>query len=513
MTAGYSAGASSTSHQDTWKTLSWSKINAHVFRLQVRIAKAEREGRTGRVKALQRLLTSSFYAKCLAVKRVTSNNGSKTAGVDGVVLRTSHQKMKTVYNLKRRGYQTSPLKRIYIPKKPGSLKMRPLSIPTQRDRSMQALWQAAIAPIAEERADPNAYGFRPKRSCQDAIEQCFKALGKGFSATWILEGDIKSCFDRVDQEWLLRNIPMDKTILKKFLKAGFIEKGEIHPTNLGLPQGGVISATLTVMALAGLERKLRSDKERQRNKEKINMIAYADDFIVTAASEQLLRDKIIPQLTKALAEVGLELSPEKTRVTTIDQGFDFLGFNVRKYNQGKLLIKPAKANVTRLLQEIKSIIKQGSALPTERLIHQLNQKITGWTNYYRCVVSSSVFAYIDSEIFLALTRWCLKRHPRKGKWWVMRKYYTSVGHNHWRFHCIVKDEEGKTTLLFLKQACAVTIRRHKKILATANPFNPCFKEYFKQREEERKASRYPTKNATSTGLRLVQPYVGLSGVQ
>jgi len=226
-----SAGASSTKRQEDWITLSWPKIKAHVFRLQVRIAKAEKEGRKGRVKALQKLLTSSFYGKCLAVKRVVSSTGSKTPGVDGILWRTNRQKMKAVFNLRRRGYKPSPLKRIYIPKKSG--KLRPLSIPTMKDKAMQALWYMALIPIAENRADPNAYGFRPKRSAHDAIEQCFKALSKGFSATWVLEGDIKACFDKISHEWLLENIPMDKTILKKFLKAGFMEDGKLHPTDLG----------------------------------------------------------------------------------------------------------------------------------------------------------------------------------------------------------------------------------------------------------------------------------------
>ena len=282
MTVDLSTGASSTKHPSTWKGLPWSKIKAHVFRLQMRIAKAEREGKKGKVSALQRLLTSSFYAKCLAVKRVTSNKGSKTPGVDGVIFRTDRQKIIAVLDLKRRNYSSLPLRRIHIPKKNG--KLRPLSIPTQKDRSIQALWHAALVPIAEERADPNAYGFRPKRSTHDAIQQCFNALGKRKSPRWVLEGDISACFDRISHKWLLENIPMDKVVLRKFLKAGFMENGDKHPTELGVPQGGTISTTIAVMALSGLEAKLRSSKERQRCKEQINVIAYADDFVVTAAT-------------------------------------------------------------------------------------------------------------------------------------------------------------------------------------------------------------------------------------
>ena len=390
MTVEKSAGASSAKHPTNWQGLPWSKIQAHVLRLQMRIAKAEREGRPSRVKALQRLLTNSFYSRCLAIKRVTGNKGSKTPGVDGVTLKTPNQKMQTVNELKRRGYTASPSRRIQIPKKSG--KMRPLSIPTIKDRCMQALWQAALVPISEERADPNAYGFRPKRSTHDAIEGCFIALSRRTSAIWVLEGDVRACFDQISHDWLLKNIPMDKLILSKFLKAGFMENGKRYPTDLGAAQGGVISPTLTVMALSGLEAKLVSTRKRQRDKEKIKIFAYADDFVVTAASEELLKEKVMPTLVKALKEVGLELSNEKTRITHISKGFDFLGFNIRKYNCGKLLIKPSKASIKSFLSGIKSIIQSSGSLSTEILIHQLNQKITGWTNYHRGVVSSKVLA-------------------------------------------------------------------------------------------------------------------------
>jgi len=486
MTVEQSTGASSAKHPNNWQELPWSKISAHVLRLQMRIAKAEREGKKGRVKALQRLLTSSFYAKCLAVKRVTSNKGKKTPGVDGVVLRTARQKINVVLDLKRRGYNAAPLRRIYIPKKSG--KLRPLSIPTQKDRAMQALWQSALVPVAEQRADPNAYGFRPKRSTHDAREQCFIALAKRKSPRWVLEGDISACFDRISHEWLLRNIPMDKVVLKKFLKAGFMENGEKHPTTIGTPQGGTISTTIAVMALSGLEKKLRSENAKQRDKEQINVIAYADDFVVTAASKELLQEKVIPILVEALGDVGLELSQEKTRITSIEEGFDFLGFNVRKYRNGKLLIKPSQANVKSFLVEIREIIKTGAALPTDKLIYRLNQKITGWTNYYRGAVSSRIFSKIDSEIFSALDRWSLKRHPRKGKRWIVRKYYARVGLDHWRFHCTIKDKEGNKKQLYLKNATETHIRRHKKILASANPFDPQFKDYFQKRTKERKTS-------------------------
>jgi RNA-directed DNA polymerase len=292
MTEVKSTGASSNKLISNWTDINWKKAEAYVFRLQLRIAKAEREGRRGKVKALQRLLTTSFTAKCLAVKRVTSSQGKNTPGVDGDIWRTNQQKIKGIFDLKRHGYKPSPLRRLYIPKRSGST-LRPLSIPTMKDRAMQAIHLLSIEPLVEEWADPNAYGFRLKRSTHDAIEQCFKSLGKTVSAQWVLEGDIKACFDRIDHNYLIRNIPMDTVILRKFLKCGFMEKGKVHPTLAGTPQGGVISPALAVMALSELEGIVRSSSEKQRDKEKINMIAYADDFIVTAASKEILSHKVI----------------------------------------------------------------------------------------------------------------------------------------------------------------------------------------------------------------------------
>lgn len=504
MTATKLTGASSTTPKEGWNTLVWPVVQKHVFRLQVRIAKAEREGRKGKVKALQRLLTSSFHSKCLAVKRVTSSTGGKTPGVDGVIWSTDLQKIKAISNLKRKGYKPQPLRRIYIPKKSG--KLRPLSIPSMIDRTMQTLWLLALEPIVEEWADPNAYGFRQKRSTHDAIGQCFIALGKAKSASWILEGDIKSCFDQISQEWLLDNIPMDKIILRKFLKAGYVENGRLYPTMDGVPQGGCISAALAVMTLSGLERQMVSSKQKQRDKEKINMIAYADDFIITAASKELLEEKVMPILVKALNKVGLQLSLEKTKITHIEDGFDFLGFHIRKYANGKLLIKPAKANVTNFLKEIKTIIKKGVALPTDKLIYQLNEKITGWVNYYRSVVSSKIFSYIDSEIFQALKRWGLRRHARKGKRWIIGHYYTRYQGDNWRFHCIIKDKKGNKKPLYLKNASDTKIRRHTKIVALANPFDPFYKDYFAKREMERKSRYLLSNNADLAGLKIIQPY-------
>jgi RNA-directed DNA polymerase len=233
-----SFGASSNKVLD-WKAIEWPKVRCAVRRLQLRIAKAIRAGKHGKAKALSWLLTHSRSAKLLAVKRVTENKGAKTPGVDNQLWRTDRQKYAAVQNLKRRGYRPLPLRRHYIPKKNG--KLRPLSIPTLRDRAMQALHALALKPIAETVADRNSYGFREGRSCADAIGQCFCALAKSYAPVWVLEGDIKSCFDRISHKWLLANIPMDARMLRLWLAAGYWEKGRLFPTREGTPQGGIVT--------------------------------------------------------------------------------------------------------------------------------------------------------------------------------------------------------------------------------------------------------------------------------
>jgi RNA-directed DNA polymerase len=349
-------GASSTLSK--WKTIDWKTVEKHVLRLQMRIAKAIREGKYGRAKALQWILSHSYSAKLLAIKRVSQNKGSKTPGVDGIIWNTDKKKMAAVELLRRRGYQPHPMRRVYIPKKNG--KQRPLGIPCMIDKAQQALHLLGLEPISETVVDKNAYGFRPKRSVADAIEQCFKALCRKTSAQWILEGDIKACFDKIGHQWLMENIPMDKCILNKWLSSGYIDKGLFYHTEEGTPQGGIISPTLMLLTLSGLEQRVKQAAPRKADK--INFISYADDFVITGDSKELLENKIKPLVKEFLKERGLELSEEKTLITHISDGFDFLGFNIRKYKE-KLLVKPAKPNVLSFVSKIKEIIKKHQQFP------------------------------------------------------------------------------------------------------------------------------------------------------
>ena len=237
-----------------WNAIDWRKVDKSIRRLQARIVKAQREGRHGKVKALSRILTRSFAGKALAVKRVTENKGRKTAGVDGVLWNSPTQKARAVRELRPEGYRVKPLRRVYIPKSNG--KMRPLGIPTMKDRAMQALYLLALDPVAECRADRTSFGFRRKRSCADAEEYGFARLSRKDAPQWILEGDIKGCFDNISHDWLVKNVPVEKRILRQWLKAGYMEGGCFFDTESGTPQGGIISPVLANMALDGLERLL-----------------------------------------------------------------------------------------------------------------------------------------------------------------------------------------------------------------------------------------------------------------
>jgi RNA-directed DNA polymerase len=479
MTAAIQAGALSRVDL-SWPAIDWHAAQRIVRRLQARIVKATQERRWGKVSALHHLLTHSFSGKALAVKQVTENSGKRTPGVDRVVWNTPGKKAAAVHDLKQRGYRPRPLRRLYIPKSNG--KMRPLGIPTMKDRAMQALYLLALDPVAESTADPNSYGFRRERSTADAMAQCFITLGKQQSPQWILEGDIKACFDQISHDWMLAHIPMDTAILRKWLKAGFMEKNTLHPTEAGTPQGGIISPVTANLALDGLERVLRERFPQlgQGRSALVNMVRYADDFIVTGRSKELLESEVKPLVTEFFKARGLEFSQEKTRITHIEEGFDFLGQNVRKYN-GKLLIKPSGKNVRAFLDKVRGIIKANKQAKTGTLIALLNPVIRGWAYYHRHVVSSATFSKTDSAIFDCLWRWARRRHRNKPSRWIYKKYFEHLDGHRCFFRERCRGEDGKPQITRLFQAASVPIIRHVKIQGDANPYDPRWEAYFERR--------------------------------
>jgi RNA-directed DNA polymerase len=273
--------APNTSNLNTdWKEFIWDNIEKNVYKLQMRIAKAVRNKEYGKVKSLQWLLVNSASARLLAVRRVTTTKGSKTPGIDGIVWTTSDAKYEAARSLKVRGYKAQPLRRIYIPKKNG--KQRPLSIPTMNDRAMQALYLLALEPVGETTADLNSYGFRPKRSTHDATYQCYLTLARKNCAQWILDADIKSCFDEIDHGWLKSNIMTDKRVLKQWLEAGYTENNQLFETVRGTCQGGPISPLLANLVLDGLEKEIHSGTKQG---DKVNYIRFADDCVPRAQAK------------------------------------------------------------------------------------------------------------------------------------------------------------------------------------------------------------------------------------
>ncbi|MBA5604435.1 group II intron reverse transcriptase/maturase [Duganella sp. FT3S] len=470
-----------------WHAVNWRQVERNVRGMQMRIAKATREGKWRKVKALQRMLTRTFSAKLFAVKRVTENQGKRTAGVDGELWALPETKWSAVSRMKQRGYRPLPLRRIYIPKANG--KKRPLGIPTMLDRAMQALYLLALEPVSESTSDPNSYGFRRNRSTADAMSQLFLSLSKKASAQWVLEADIAGCFDHIDHAWLDKNVPLDRTVLRKWLKSGLIYQGQFQETTAGTPQGGIISPTLANVALNGLESGLAGYLcskfgSKKAIKLKVNVVRYADDFVITGTSQDVLENEVRPWVVAFLAVRGLQLSPEKTRITHIDQGFDFLGWNFRKY-QGTLLIKPSKKNVQTFYRKVTEIISTHKGVTQEELIFMLNPVLRGWAQYHSPVVAKEAYSRMDDLLFRAIWRWAKRRHPQKSTAWVKGKYFHSIGDRAWVFAAPVVADDGGKVLRELYDVSKTAIKRHKKIKGAYNPFDPDWEMYGETLHQER----------------------------
>ena len=481
----YSAADAKRETKEQWHSINWEKAYRVVRSLQRRIVAAIKENRWGKVKSLQWILTHSFYAKVIAIKRVTENTGSRTSGIDGETWSTRKAKWNAISTLKRKGYKASAVKRVKIPKDNGKYRM--LGIPTMRDRAMQALYLLALEPVAETNADLHSYGFRPYRSCHDALEQCHIILSRKDAPQYILEGDIKACFDKISHQWLLDNIPMDKQVLRQWLKAGVIENKSWFPSTEGSPQGSIISPTLANMALDGMAsvaikavgyhspRIVNGKIKRWSNRHRVHFIRYADDWIVTATNKRVLKHQIQPAIENFLNQRGLELSKQKTKRTIIHEGFDFLGQHLRKYNDGKLITKPSKKSVKKLLTKIRLTTQKMYTAPTHALIIQINRMTKGWAMYHRHCAAKKTFSWIDHHIWKVIWKWCIRRHPKKGKRWVYKRYFTQSKYSKWIFSTTF---DGKKYHLF--KLVHTPIVRHTKIISKANPFTKEDEPYFEK---------------------------------
>lgn len=484
------------------------KCKAYVLSMQQRLDRAVADNNEKAINNIFNILVRrSFAVKILAVWKVTQNEGSKTAGVDGVAIpknatrqeknKIRHRLLETI-NVKSK---PQPIRRTHIPKPNG--KKRPLGIPTLSDRINQEIHRIAIEPIAEYHAHDNSYGFRPKRSCHDVTEMIHKCVAKSDRKRYILEGDIKSCFDHISHQHIantLRHWKIPKyavTTIRRMLKSKIFHKGKIYDTETGTPQGGVISPLLANVALTSFDHYIAMKYGKTvyyGGKHQISpMIRYADDFIILCESKTQAKE-IKQDITEYLSRhIGLTLSEEKTKITHIKKGFNFLGFNIRKIPKNrhgrksdisdyKLIIRPEVDKVVNLLRECKEILNSNKQAKQENLNVMLNQKLIGWGNYYRFVNSNKTFGKIDSLLWHKLLRWAKRRHSNKSTKWVIDKYFSKRPNRKSAYF-------GKDNQVFRLSNIRIKKSRHIKVRAGKRVYNRNDALYWKMLEEKRAKSQ------------------------
>jgi RNA-directed DNA polymerase len=483
--AAVSTGAPSP--EEAWASIDWAQATRQVTKLRQRIFRATQQQEWRVVRDLQKLLLRSYANYVLSVRQVTQvNDGRRTPGVDGQVVESAAERMRLVRQLQADPpYGARPVRRIYIPKRDGTGRLRPLGIPTIADRVRQHVVKTALEPSWEARFEPCSYGFRPGRSTHDAIEHLFRCLRAGLPNTWVLDADIRGAYDHINHDFLLRQLehfPAQRQI-EQWLKAGYLEYGRLHATDEGTPQGAICSPVLANIALDGLDAILRQ-LARRKDRPQLHLVRYADDFAVAAPTRDLL-EQALPHISAWLAQRGLELHPEKTQIVHIDQGFPFLGFHLRRY-KGKLLIKPRKEKVLAKLREWTEWLNDHKAIAAEAVIQHLNPRLRGWAAYYQHAVSKRTFDYVDHRLVQILWHWAKRRHPTKGRRWIKDRYFQTVGGRRWVFAATTTDRRGRYRLLTLFQVADTPIVRHVPVKRGASPDDPSLRPYWTARHRLRR---------------------------
>jgi RNA-directed DNA polymerase len=466
-----------------WRQVDWRQVEEDVRRLRQRIFTASKAGDLKKVHNLQKLMLRSRANALLSVRRVTERNaGRLTAGVDYEVVLTPEAKARLADRVHRSAepFKALPVKRVYIPKRGSSGKRRPLGIPVIFDRCHQARAVNALEPEWEARFEPKSYGFRPGRGCQDAIEAIYQvAKGRRPKRQWALDADLASAFDKLAHDHILRMLGAfpARGMVAQWLKAGVVEQGRPHRTEDGVPQGGVVSPLLLNIALHGMEQAagVRYDSNGWARADSPVLIRYADDLVALCHSRQDAH-KVKARLADWLAPRGLALNEDKTRVVSLDEGFDFLGFNVRRY-RGKLLIKPSKAAVRRIRERLRTELRSLRGSNAQAVIKRLNPIIRGWAAYYRTQVSSETFEALDQHLWELTYKWARFSHANKPTRWAVDRYYD-------RFNMASKDRwvfGDRSSGAYLLKFAWTSIIRHQIVDGAASPDDPALAEYWAKR--------------------------------
>jgi RNA-directed DNA polymerase len=467
-----------------WRQIDWRRAERNVRRLRQRIFTASKAGDLQRVRRLQKLMLRSRSNMLVSVRRVTERNaGRLTAGVDGEVVLTPKAKTELVLRVQdcREPFKALPVRRVFIPK-PGGKKKRPLGIPVILDRCHQARVLNALEPEWEARFEPKSYGFRPGRGCHDAIQAIFQVAKQNPRRLWVLDADLAGAFDRIGHDHILHTIGAfpARGMVRAWLKAGVVENGRLSRTEEGTPQGGVISPLLLNIALHGMETAAgaRYGADGYARKGSPVLIRYADDFVVHCHSRQEALE-VKARLAAWLAPRGLAFNEDKTRVMSLSEGYDFLGFNVRRYGR-KTLIKPSHTAVRRIRKRLRDELRSLRGSNAQAVIKRLNPIIRGWAAYYRTQVSAVAFGKLDYYLWRLTWKWAIRSHQNKPTSWVFARYFgkfNKARQDRWVFG-------DRASGAFMHRFAWTNIVRHNIVKHAASPDDPELADYWAWRRQK-----------------------------
>jgi RNA-directed DNA polymerase len=486
-----------------WDAVKWRTVEDEVRRLRQRIFAASQAGDHKKVRNLQKLMLRSRSNALVSVRRVTEiNAGRKTAGVDGKVVVTPEQKADLAdwVQHKAEPWSPRPVKRVYVPKSNG--RRRALGIPVVADRCLQALTVNALEPEWEARFEPKSYGFRPGRGCHDAIVAIHTTASRtDAKRLWVLDADLEAAFDRLNHDHICESLGgfPARELVRQWLKAGVIEDGRFAPTGDGAPQGGVISPLLLNVALHGMEAAagvryhLTGTRAGKTMSGSPAVIRYADDLIALCHSREQA-EQVKVRLSEWLACRGLVFNEDKTQITHLDQGVDFLGFSIRRFRGRKLLTKPSNDALRRIRTRLSAEAKALRGANADAVIAKLNPIIVGWAAYYRIGVSKRAFNALDAHVWRLVYKWARFTHANKPTRWVTARYFGKFNPSRadkWIFG-------SRNTGFYLRKFAWTAIVRHRMVAGAASPDDPSLTDYWATR---RRRGKPPVSKTT---LRLLQ---------